>query len=84
MNNKDKVCKLGEKVTNYVLQHRKRIGVTQEQLAKQTSLSRQTIIAIEKGNYCPSVLHAIKIASFFKVPLEELFVCGETTKADVK
>lgn len=80
MKNQAKVCKVGEKVTNYVQLHRKRLGVTQQQLAKETALSRQTIIAIEKGNYCPSVLHAIKIANFFKVPLETIFVCGNSEK----
>lgn len=75
--NSQKVCKVGEKVTNFVQKYRKMHGITQEQLARETMLSRQTIISIEKGNYCPSVLHAMKIAKFFKVPLEELFICGE-------
>lgn len=47
--------------------------MTQESLAAAVQVSRQTIIALEKGNYAPSVLLALKIASFFKVPVEKLF-----------
>lgn len=49
------------------------MGVTQEELASNVSVSRQTIIALEKGNYTPSILLALKIASFFKMPVEKLF-----------
>ena len=48
-------------------------GVTQEALAERVGVSRQTIIAIEKGNYIPSVFLALKLSRFFKVPVEELF-----------
>ncbi|MES2014352.1 MAG: helix-turn-helix transcriptional regulator [Patescibacteria group bacterium] len=47
--------------------------VTQEELAEKVSVSRQTIIAIERGRYTPSVLLAIKIAKFFRVSVEEVF-----------
>jgi len=47
--------------------------ITQEQLAEALGVSRQTVIAIEKGNYVPSVFLALKIAKFFQVPLEEIF-----------
>lgn len=47
--------------------------VTQEELAQAIGVSRQTIIAIEKGNYTPSVLLALRIAQYFKVPVEEIF-----------
>jgi len=47
--------------------------ITQEELAERVGVSRQTIIAIEKGNYTPSVLLALKIARFFKTPVEKLF-----------
>lgn len=50
-----------------------RSGATQEELACAVGVSRQTIIALEKGNYTPSVLLALKIAGFFKVPVEKLF-----------
>ena len=54
-----------------VLRAQKR--VTQEKLAEKVQVSRQTISAIEKGNYTPSVLLAIKIAGFFKVSVEDIF-----------
>lgn len=47
--------------------------MTQQQLADETGVSRQTIVAIEKGNYSPSLELAFKIARVFKQPLEEVF-----------
>ncbi len=47
--------------------------MTQEELAEKTDVSRQTIIAIEKGNYSPSVLLAMRIAKSFKASVEEVF-----------
>lgn len=49
------------------------MDVTQEELASEVGVSRQTIIALEKGNYAPSILLALKIAGFFKTPVEKLF-----------
>ena len=48
-------------------------NVTQEDLALAVKVSRQTIIAIEKGNYTPSLLLAMQLANFFKVSIEKLF-----------
>lgn len=62
-----------EKIQNEVSRHRTEMGVTQEDLASKVNVSRQTIIALEKGNYTPSILLALKIASFFKTPVEKLF-----------
>ena len=62
-----------EKVQNEVSRYRTQVGVTQEALATEVDVSRQTIIALEKGNYTPSILLALKIAGFFKVPVEKLF-----------
>lgn len=64
---------MSEYVTNSVQQLRTEKGVTQEQLATAVSVTRQTIIAIEKGNYTPSVALAIKIAKFFNKPVENIF-----------
>jgi putative transcriptional regulator len=47
--------------------------MTQQQLADDVGVSRQTIVAIEKGNYSPSLELAFRIAIEFKVPLEEVF-----------
>lgn len=60
-------------VINKVHEIRTKRKITQEELAKVLDVSRQTIIAIEKGNYTPSVLLALKIAKFFKIRLEEIF-----------
>ena len=48
-------------------------GLTQEELAHIVGVTRQTIIALEKGNYTPSVLLALKIAKAFHVPVEKIF-----------
>ena len=47
--------------------------MTQQQLADEVNVSRQTIVAIEKGNYSPSLELAFKLAHLFKSPLEEVF-----------
>jgi len=62
-----------EYVKNNVYSFRIEKNVTQEDLALAVGVSRQTIISIEKGNYTPSVHLALKIASFFKVPVEKIF-----------
>ena len=64
---------MDEYVANKVQMFRTQSGITQEELAERVGVSRQPIIAIEKGNYAPSVLLALKIARFFKVPVEKLF-----------
>ena len=63
-----------EIVMNEVLLLRTQKGVTQEVLAEALGVSRQTVIAIEKGKYTPSVLLALKIAKYFKTPLEKIFI----------
>lgn len=62
-----------EHVANRVHEFRTKRGLTQEELAEKVNVSRQTIIAIEKGNYTPSVLLALKIAMIFGAPIEDLF-----------
>ncbi len=62
-----------EYINNKVYELRKDKGVTQEEFAKALGVSRQTVIAIEKGNYIPSLLLGLKIARFFKKPVEEVF-----------
>lgn len=47
--------------------------MTQQELADSVGVSRQTIVAIEKGNYSPSLELAFKIARKFDTPLEEVF-----------
>ncbi len=62
-----------EHVINGVFELRKEKAVTQEEFAKSLGVSRQTVIAIEKGNYVPSLLLGLKIARFFKKPVERIF-----------
>jgi len=66
-----------QNVRNTVLEHRNKNKVTQEDFAKAIGVTRQTIIAIEKGNYTPSVLLALKIASYFNTTVEKLFTIEE-------
>jgi putative transcriptional regulator len=47
--------------------------MTQQQLADKVGVTRQTIVAIEKGNYSPSLELAFRIAHVFKTPLEAVF-----------
>jgi putative transcriptional regulator len=51
--------------------------LTQQALADLVDVTRQTIIAIEKGKYSPSLEVAFKIAVVFSVPLEDVFQYGE-------
>jgi len=62
-----------ETVSNNVQQFRKEKGITQEEFARAIEVTRQTVIAIEKGNYTPSVLLTLKISRFFKRPVEDIF-----------
>lgn len=56
-----------------VSDHRRTLALTQEELANRVGVTRQTIISIEKGNYVPSVLLALKLARVFSRPVEEVF-----------
>jgi putative transcriptional regulator len=47
--------------------------MTQQQLADKVGVTRQTIVAIEKENYSPSLELAFRIALVFNVPLQEVF-----------
>jgi len=47
--------------------------MTQQQLADEVKVTRQTIVAIEKGKYSPTLELAFKIALVFEKPLEEIF-----------
>ncbi|SDE34645.1 helix-turn-helix transcriptional regulator [Riemerella columbipharyngis] len=52
-------------------------NITQEELAKIISVSRQTINAMEKNKYAPSTVLALKIARYFGKPVEEIFILEE-------
>lgn len=56
---------------------RKARGLRQEELARELSVSRQTISSLEKGRYNPSILLAFKIARYFGLMIEEIFIYEE-------
>ena len=64
---------MSEYISNEVSTLRMNKGITQEELAEKVGVSRQTIISIEKGNYTPSILLALKIGKFFSLPVEKVF-----------
>lgn len=53
------------------------LDLTQEDLAKKVGVSRQTINSIEKGRYVPSTILALKIATIFEKPVDEVFELEE-------
>lgn len=53
-------------------------NITQQQLAEAVNVSRQTIVAIEKGRFLPSTPLALKIARYFNKPVESIFILEET------
>ena len=55
--------------------------MTQQDLAERVGITRQTVIALEKGKYYPSLELAFRIAREFGRPLEEVFQCvGESAR----
>lgn len=62
-----------EYISNIVYTLRTKKNLTQEELADKVGVSRQTIISIERNNYTPSVLLALKIASVFGLGVEDVF-----------
>lgn len=64
-------------MNNKLKVYRAMSDITQEELAKELGVTRQTIIAIEKEKYDPSLVLAFKIAKFFKVEIEDIFIYQE-------
>lgn len=62
---------------NRIEEIRNKIGIRQEELARQIGVSRQTISSLENGRYNPSILLAFKIARFFEMTIEEVFIFEE-------
>lgn len=59
---------------NTIRVERAKIEISQQELAEKVEVSRQTIHSIERGKKTPSVELAIRMARYFKIPVEELFV----------
>ncbi|RBP66032.1 putative transcriptional regulator [Alkalibaculum bacchi] len=62
---------------NKLEQLRKERGIKQEELADILQVSRQTIGSLENGRYNPSIVLAFKIARYFGIPIEEIFIYEE-------
>ncbi|MBR1993086.1 MAG: helix-turn-helix transcriptional regulator [Firmicutes bacterium] len=56
---------------------RKSKGIKQEDFAKMMGVSRQTISSLETGRYNPSIFLAYKIAHYFEMTIEEVFIFDE-------
>ncbi len=56
---------------------RKEKGIRQEDFAKSMGVSRQTISSLENGRYNPSIMLAYKIAKYFEMTIEEVFIFEE-------
>ena len=56
---------------------RKEKGINQEELAKALEVTRQTIGSLENGRYNPSIILAFKIAKYFNMSIEEIFIYEE-------
>lgn len=64
-------------VKNRLEEIRKKNGMSQEELATILEVSRQTISSLEKGRYNPSILLAFKIARYFELSIEDIFIYEE-------
>ncbi|RAV21536.1 helix-turn-helix transcriptional regulator [Paenibacillus contaminans] len=64
-------------MNNRLEEIRKKHGIKQEELAAALEVSRQTIGSLENGRYNPSILLAFKIARFFGMTIEEIFIYEE-------
>ena len=56
---------------------RKERGIKQEELAAELEVSRQTIGSLENGRYNPSIILAFKIARYFEMLIEDIFIYEE-------
>lgn len=64
-------------VKNRLEEIRKQHGIKQEELAAALEVSRQTIGSLENGRYNPSILLAFKIARYFGMQIEDIFIYDE-------
>jgi putative transcriptional regulator len=70
----------GWQLKNRLEEIRKQRGIKQEELADALEVSRQTIGSLENGRYNPSITLAFKIARFFGMTIEEIFIYEDDTK----
>ena len=65
---------------NHLEKIRKERGIKQEDLANALEVSRQTIGSLENGRHNPSIILAFKIARYFDMSIEEIFIYEEENK----
>ncbi len=65
---------------NLIVQIRQERGIKQDELAKAMGVSRQTISSLENGRYDPSIFLAYKIAKYFGMTIEKVFLFEEAEK----
>ncbi|MEW4283030.1 helix-turn-helix transcriptional regulator [Priestia koreensis] len=64
---------IGDSISNKVYEYRVLARLSQQELANQVGVSKQTIFVMEKGNYVPTLLLAYRISAFFNVDVNEIF-----------
>ena len=67
-------------LNNRIRELRARFRFTQQELASKVGVTRQTIAAVEKGEYVPSLLLALKICREFDMSMEEVFQLQEESE----
>lgn len=67
-------------VVNHIREIRLKRGITQVKMAEDLQVTRQTINAIEKNRYNPSLELALKLIAYFDVPIDEMFILEEDDK----
>lgn len=72
-----KLSMKGGTMKNRLEEIRKNKGIKQEELANELEVSRQTISSLEKGRYNPSIILAFKIARYFAMSIEDIFIYEE-------
>ena len=67
---------------NRLEQLRKQRGISQEELADALQVSRQTVGSLENGRYTPSILLAFKLARYFGMAIEDIFLYEDEGKEE--
>lgn len=74
----------GDSMKNRLEEIRKQKGIRQEKLAADLEVSRQTISSLENGRYNPSIILAFKIARYFGMSIEDIFIYEEGQENETK
>lgn len=70
------------KLKNRLEELRKKHGIKQEELAQALEVTRQTIGSLENGRYNPSIILAFKIARYFNLSIEDIFIYEEENNSE--